>query len=63
MQKCLGLFSKVDRLFQQKMIFRPKRDILCRIETSAKNWLFWLQKSFFCDKTPKHNYMDLKNFV
>ena len=49
--------------FSQKMIFRPKRDILCRIETIAKNWLFWLQKSNFCNKTPKPNYMDLNIFV
>ena len=49
--------------FSKKMILRPKRDILCRIETSAKNWLFWLQKSNFCNKNAKHNYMNLNIFV
>ena len=48
--------------FSKKMILRPKRDILCRIETSAKNWPFWLLKSSCCNKTPIPNYMDLKTF-
>ena len=50
-------------IISAKKIFRSKRDMLCRIETSAKNWLFWLQKSNFCNKTAKHNYMDLNIFV
>ena len=39
--------------YSKKMIFGPKRDTPCRIETSGKNWLFWLHKSNFCNKIPK----------
>ena len=47
----------------KKMICRPKRDILCRIKISDKNWLFLLQKLIFCHKTPKPKYIDLNIFV
>ena len=48
--------------FSKRIILRPKRNNLCRIETRVKNWLFWLQKSNCCNKTPIPNYMDLNTF-
>ena len=49
--------------YSKKIIFGPKGDTPCRIETSANNWLFWLHKSNFCNKIPKPKYMDLNIFV
>ena len=37
----------------------PKSDISSRMEIRAKIWVFLLQKSSFCQKTPKPYYIDL----
>ena len=46
-------------LLSKKMICWQKSDISSRMEIRAKIWVFLLQKSSFCQKTPKPYYMDL----
>ena len=58
--KNIGVYiEKFMALLSKKMICWWKSDIFGRMEIRAKIWVFLLQKSSFCQKTPKPYYVDL----
>ena len=58
-KKYLGYKEKFMDLLSKKMICWQNSDISSRMEIRAKIWVFLLQKSSFCQKTPKPYYIDL----